>query len=309
MNFAVVIYHEHCVDGFTAAWVAWSQLGDGAAYVPAKYGSKPPDVAGKDVLVLDFSYPREVLLDMAGKARTLRVLDHHASAQRNLAGLTFCKFDMERSGAGLAWDELCPDAPRPLLVNLVEDRDLWRFKLMDSKALSAWISVQPREFERWDELEVELLGDYAGCVAKGNAILDHIAAYIDATAKNARMMDVLDHYVPVVNAPGMMASELVGHLAENADFAVGWFQRVDGRYQYSLRSRGDVDVAEIAETFGGAGHRGAAGFDSIMPPSWLFDDKPRERDTDRPPAQGEEPLSPEYIGKLVGVDRGREGAP
>ncbi len=41
-------------------------------------------------------------------------------------------------------------------------------------------------------------------------------------------------------------SKLVGHLAESAPFAVGWFQRADGLYQYSLRSCGDFDVSSLA---------------------------------------------------------------
>ena len=37
-----------------------------------------------------------------------------------------------------------------------------------------------------------------------------------------------------------------------------------GMLKGSLRSRGDVDVAEIAATFGGGGHRNAAGFTSNL---------------------------------------------
>ena len=32
-----------------------------------------------------------------------------------------------------------------------------------------------------------------------------------------------------------------------------------GRYRVSLRSKGDVDVAHVAERFGGGGHRNASG--------------------------------------------------
>jgi len=53
-------------------------------------------------------------------------------------------------------------------------------------------------------------------------------------------------------------------------FAVGWFQRCDGMFQYSLRSRGEVDVSEVAKRFGGGGHVKAAGFVSAKPP-WEID--------------------------------------
>lgn len=47
MSRPLIIYHgPGCMDGFTAAWVAWLRLGDGADYEPAAYGEAPPDVAG-----------------------------------------------------------------------------------------------------------------------------------------------------------------------------------------------------------------------------------------------------------------------
>ena len=52
----LVIYHANCTDGFGAAYAAWKLLGDRADYHPAKYGEAPPDVSGKNVVVLDFSY-------------------------------------------------------------------------------------------------------------------------------------------------------------------------------------------------------------------------------------------------------------
>ena len=66
-------------------------------------------------------------------------------------------------------------------------------------------------------------------------------------AEQARTVEVEGQKVPMVNAPYICISELVGKLAESAPFAVGWFQRSDGLYAYSLRSRGPdgVDVSEM----------------------------------------------------------------
>jgi phosphoesterase RecJ-like protein len=38
-----------------------------------------------------------------------------------------------------------------------------------------------------------------------------------------------------------------------------------GRVRVSLRSRGDVDVAKVAQELGGGGHRNAAGISFDMP--------------------------------------------
>jgi uncharacterized protein len=254
-----VIYHGNCIDGFTAAWCCWRKFGDAAEYIPAHYGDPAPDVTGEDVLIVDFSYPRETLIDMHAKAKSLRVIDHHKTAQADLDGLDFCLFDMERSGSGLAWDEL-HGSDRPSLVDYVEDRDLWRWTLSHSKSVNAWIGSWNFDFNDWSAIAYELEREPDATRAAGDAILRKEHRYCQEMAKQARVVKLGEHVVPVVNAPYINTSELVGLLAESAVFAVGWFQRGDGKYQYSLRSRGDFDVSELAKQFGGGGHRNAAGF-------------------------------------------------
>jgi len=48
-------------------------------------------------------------------------------------------------------------------------------------------------------------------------------------------------------------------------FVVMYFDTADKRV-FSLRSRGEVDVANIAKRYGGGGHAGAAGFTMPKPP-------------------------------------------
>jgi hypothetical protein len=147
-----VIYHHNCIDGFTAAWCAWKVYGDSATYIPAQYNEPAPDVTGDDVLIVDFSYARSTLLAMRESAKSLRVLDHHKTAEEDLRGLDFCLFDMNRSGAGIAWDEL-KTGERPPLVAYVEDRDLWRFALPDSKIINAFIGSYDFSFDMWCALD------------------------------------------------------------------------------------------------------------------------------------------------------------
>lgn len=260
-----VLYHANCLDGFTAAWVVHMKYRDtDTQYIAAQYGDPPPDVKGHDVVLVDFSYKRDVLLELRRQARSLLILDHHKTAQAELAGFKAGEvgevhFDMERSGAGLAWDYYLPSKPRRFwLVDYVEDRDLWRFKLPDSKAVNAWIDSHPRKsFEDWDRLYVEGVDEAR---IKGAAVLTFMDRYVYEMGLQARNIDFLGHRVPCVNQPYILTSEVVGALAETSVFAVGWFQRRDGMYQYSLRSRGDFDVSEIAKIFGGGGHKNAAGF-------------------------------------------------
>jgi len=255
----LVIYHANCIDGYTAAWAAWLRYGDGAEYVPANYGDAPPDVTGRDVLVVDFSYPRDVMLKMNEQATALSVFDHHKTAEAALAGLDFATFDMARSGAGLTWDVL-HGKERPWLVAYVEDRDLWRWALRDSKEVNAWIGACKREdFADWSTLNG---AGVQAARARGEAVLTFVDRYVSEMAAQSRLVEFEGHRIPIVNAPYINISELVGKLAESAPFALGWFHRADGLYAYSLRSRGadGVDVSEIAKKYGGGGHRNSAGF-------------------------------------------------
>ena len=56
----VCLYHHPCADGFTAAWACWKRW-PAADYVGANYGRPAPDVTGKNVLIVDFSYKRAEL--------------------------------------------------------------------------------------------------------------------------------------------------------------------------------------------------------------------------------------------------------
>lgn len=259
MKHTTVIYHANCIDGFTAAWCAWRKFGSDAEYVPAKHGDEVPNVDGRHVYILDFSYPRADLLCLAQSAASIKVLDHHKTAEADLAGLDFCVFDMNQSGAGLAEKEFTQDSG--LLVAYVQDRDLWRFELTRSKEVNAWIGSLSQTFQEWSRADAMLYAGFDTCVAHGEALLRAVDRYVSEMAKRAQRVTFAGHPgIPVVNAPYINTSELVGHLAESAPFAVGWFQRGDGKYQYSLRSRGEFDVSELAKTFGGGGHRQAAGF-------------------------------------------------
>lgn len=282
----LVLYHADCIDGWTAAWCAWRKFGDGAEYVPAKYGQPQPDVTGRDVLILDFSYPRATLIEMAEKSSRLRLFDHHLTAQKDIEGFVATGhiaapgrfdvvFDMERSGAGITWDVLHGNAAlgwhRPLLVDYVEDRDLWRFKLPGSKRINAYIGATARDsFATWDRLAEEV-GNATDWVREmGAAIELEVCNFVREMSGQARTLRVDGYDVPVVNTPYVHTSEVVGELAKTWPFAVGWFQRGDGRFQYSLRSRGELDVSDVARRFGGGGHAKAAGFVADVAADQLF---------------------------------------
>lgn len=290
MDKPLCIYHHNCADGFAAAWAVREALPE-CEFYGGTHGNPPPDVAGRHVIMVDFSYKRPVLDAMAESARSILILDHHASAAEDLEGfpeapenwaeweervidandlreidgraVTAAEFDMTRSGAGITWD-FFHDAARPALLDHIEDRDLWRFALEGTREIQAAVFAREYDFAVWDEL---MAMHPAELRAEGQAIeRKHFKDIRELITSAQRRMVIGGYDVPVLNAPYFFSSD-AGHLmAQGEPFAACYWDTPEGR-TFSLRSTaGGLDVSKIAVAFGGGGHAGAAGF--RMPIGW-----------------------------------------
>jgi len=123
--------------------------------------------------------------------------------------------------------------------------------------VSAYLFTVRKTFEEWDKLEDKYFGNV---LREGAAVLRHVDMFVEQMAQQAIMRKFEGYEIPVVNVPYWHHSELLGELAESNPFAMAWFQQADGRFYHSMRSKGDMDVSEIAEKYGGGGHKNAAGF-------------------------------------------------
>lgn len=288
----LVIYHANCADGFTAAWAVRQAMD--ADFHPGVYQQAPPDVTGRDVILVDFCYPVQVLVAMAQTARTMLVLDHHKSAAADLEvgtrvfdeqmahigridtwrngreawtrhveafssdRLIMALFDMERSGAGIAWDFFHPGKARPAFLDHVEDRDLWRFALQHTREICAAVHSHPYTFEAWDALAAETTYSlYQQGLVLERAREKDIAEQI---AQCRRELVIGNYRVPAASIPRSLVSDAAGQMAKGSAFAACYQDTHAGR-KFDLRSTPDgVDVSEVAALYGGGGHARAAGF-------------------------------------------------
>lgn len=256
------IYHGNCADGFGAAWAVRKFFGDGNVdFHAGVYQDAPPDVTGRDVYLVDFSYKRPVLETMAASASKVTVLDHHKTAEADLTPFpdgVMGEFDMDRSGAMIAWDWFHPGQEPPQLLRHIQDRDLWRFNLEGTREIQAALFSYPYDFTVWDEL---MQWDVATLHAEGVAIerkhFKDIDELLDVTMRH---MEIGGHRVPVANLPYTLTSDAGHKMAEGNAFAACYWDTPDGRV-FSLRStNGGLDVSEIARQYGGGGHAAASGF-------------------------------------------------
>jgi len=272
MNKPLVIYHGNCADGFSAAWCFWRKYGEGCEYFAGVYQQPPPDVTGRVVYLVDFSYKRDVVEKMLRSAQTVMLIDHHKTAIEDLFSLRgkfldydgdrfrwFC--DLERSGATLAWDYLFPHEQRPPLLGHIEDRDLWRFKLPGTREIQANVFSYEYTFDLWDRLMSADHVELANMTAAGAAIeRKHHKDIAELVKVCKRRMVIGGAEVWVASLPYTLTSD-AGHLmAAGEPFAACYWDTADGRV-FSLRSQDDgVDVSAVAAQYGGGGHVHAAGF-------------------------------------------------
>ncbi|MCE6958261.1 phosphohydrolase [Cereibacter sphaeroides] len=301
------IHHDKCPDGFTAAWAVARHFKGEVDHLAANYGHPVPSgIDGRDVIIVDFSWPQEQLEEIARRARTLVVLDHHKSAEASLAefgetvssgdGLALWQrmrdggeparplkiFDMDRSGARLAWDFLGMKGPGERLVNYVQDRDLWTWRLPRSREINALVCGTPFTMENWDMLSMRMDNEPFMLADLGGAILMNQEKILaDTLPEVTRRMVIGGYEVPVANLPHFMASDAAHILDRGEPFAAVYYDRRDGR-KFSLRSSGEegsADVSAIAALYGGGGHRNAASF--VAPLGWEGEPAP-EADDPRP---------------------------
>lgn len=279
------IYHAKCADGFTAAWVVHEALHGNVDFHPGVYGEAPPDVTGRDVIIVDFSYKYPVLAKMTDEARTILVLDHHKTAEQELAPYSHLPldahlenafpadtdgacpvrvlFDMNRSGAGITWDFFNSGQDRPALVDYVEDRDLWRFKLPYSREVNAFIFSYEYSLDIWTQLANDLnFSDTMSIAEKAGEAIErkHHKDIAELVSVCRRRMRIGGHEVWGASLPYTLTSDAGNLMAQGEPFAACYWDTAKGRV-FSLRSTPDgTDVAAIAAAYGGGGHKNASGF-------------------------------------------------
>lgn len=278
----LIIYHANCTDGFGAAFCAWLKFGDMADYLPMNYGEQAEfNVAGREVYILDFSFPKEVMDHIFRHAKHVVWLDHHKTAfemwcetERELHIACYplpsdhlIVLDNSKSGAMLAWEHFNQTEP-PLFIKLIDDRDRWQFKLPQSKAFHTAMSMRkPWSFESWkNEFACPQVYFYgiSELLNQGELLLLYQKQQVESLAKYGRKVVIPFESGPcrglAVNTSVHMSE--VGHELANRSgtFGLIWYLGENGQAKVSLRSNGDYDVSAIAKQFGGGGHKNAAGF-------------------------------------------------
>lgn len=317
MRNILVVYHASCMDGFAAAWAAWHWLSksqwDDIQFLQADYDDPIPNMEGKEVYIVDYSWKNvDEFLAIAVKAKKVVIIDHHVEANKIWSDVALPShihyiYDVNASGCVLSWNyfqeawlaEECRKGhlfniqPVPEILLNVQDRDLWQFKMSDSKKLHAYMKSRGfilREqdqnkivdrFFKFHEFYRMGVIEYEQFVQAGEAIMHAETVLIKSILERNLSMALLRVYgpkehedqdwapkrtyeIPVAEMPYELASEAGHLLAEmfpDAPFTLTYETQWGlGKRKFSVRSKrdGGANVGEIATLMGGGGHEHSA---------------------------------------------------
>lgn len=280
-----VLYHGKCPDGFAAAYAAWKKFGDIAEYLPVSYGDAPPEgLENREVYIVDFCYESaEHMNALAKSTKRLVVLDHHESNKEMVENVQEHVYDATRTGATIAWNYFHPASLMPRLMKYIEDGDLYRYSLPETRDIFSYLLVLPFDFVQWDNF-VRNLENNAGrkeILKKAEAYTEFFEALARMSAERAKKVRFEDYEVYfVATHPNITVKSYVAHelYTKLPPFAIIATAHPNG-FGISLRGDESVDVSKIAKKYGGGGHPGSAGFfipnGEVMPWVEIEDENPR----------------------------------
>ena len=176
-----IFAHSHCTDGLVAASIMKYSLQMNYQSEPevifVSYGKEQEAIdkanlnSETTVYCVDFAFNRELTLELCKLAKLVYVLDHHKTANENLHDLkTHYNFnfiyDVNKSGASIVRDyckqhlslyshiKLNQKEILNKVVAMVEDRDLWLFKLPMTREFAEYVFayIQPNDIDRMTEI-------------------------------------------------------------------------------------------------------------------------------------------------------------
>ena len=243
----------------------WTQElpGHEALVEPATFPREPAVMVTCDVASMD---RLGMLTTSANRAGELVWIDHHRSndglgtvplVDPDASSTCEIVFRLTKAIGGLLPD----DAATCLYAGLITDTGRFQYQAVRPETLRVAAELREHPFDHAHLARVLYEDNRAAYlrvlgVALGRVELDLGADLVwtylvqeDLDASDVRSAEA-DDLIDVVRT------------AREADVAAVIKQQRDGRFKVSMRSRGGHDVSAVAQTFGGGGHRLAAGYTS-----------------------------------------------
>jgi hypothetical protein len=300
--FNYIIFHKGCLDGFSGYFVAHNSgrlTKDVIIYEDIPSTKRiPPNIDGKDVIIIDVAYKKEVLEEIIKFANSVVFIDHHVSIAEDVAILKEkydnidtdkikIVYDEKRSGATLSWKYFNSRQVAPLYLKYVEDNDTGTWAHENTKpfilALKAnyHLSTESKSLNKWFRLMNK--ENVLNMIEEGKTMEKYLIHLVNINVPRFSMHkfpsqkvynDTKKDFPDLYDKPGQYTIALyigfncpsVSSLAVealkriNCDFVIMWVYNLDKKqYVFSMRSK-EIDVSKISKSMGGGGHKLAAAF-------------------------------------------------
>jgi len=232
-----------------------------------------PVADGEIVYFVDYSFKEntlDFLKSLQERGCQICWIDHHTSSinlcnahpeLQSIAGIR----DADASGALLTFKYFSPYGDAPDFVKYVSDYDCWKFQY-EPQTTFFKLGIETVKYDALDEIWTRLLGEMwtseiGYLIVTGRTIKGYVDKTNDYYREHfAYESEIAGHKCLVVNQK--TNSWVFGSKYGEYPLVMVWV--FDGtRYVYSIFSGNpEIDCSKIAESYGGGGHKGAAGFSS-----------------------------------------------
>ena len=291
MRFNYVIYHKNCLDGFAAFFLLHEakKIDRNALIYPDVPSAKhtPSEILNKDILIVDVAYSIDIVKDILIKARSVTFIDHHITIHDGMKDLArkFSKlnliYDESKAGSTLMWSYLYGDLKPPKFIRYIEDNDIGKWVMKDSKEFITALRVKyptklhPKNLKKWNKLYKDstiksliqlgkIYGEYKTFLAEDNSKRFTMEKFPSEKfyEKYSQIFKKPGQYKVAVycGSPCPTSQEISEFIFKNysCDFMLSWVLNLEKKdYVLTFRSK-HVDVGEIAKALGGGGHKLAA---------------------------------------------------
>lgn len=295
-KFNYIIFHGGCLDGFSGFFIAQYSgklTEDVIIYEDAPSTNRiPPNIDGKDIIIIDVAYKREILEEIFKYAKSVVFIDHHISIRDDVSKLSEIYnnkdknikiiYNEDRCGSTLTWGYFFGIMEIPLFLKYIEDQDTgtWQYpntkpfiyalkvyyKLnTDSVTLVKWGKLMKRENVSKLIKKGMYMKKYNDYIVNMNLPKHTLERFPSKKIYNMneklftqpgqyKVAVFCGHNCPSVTDLGTKTLEIMPEI----DFCILWVYNLDSKkYILSMRSR-IVDVASICKIFNGGGHTLAA---------------------------------------------------
>jgi hypothetical protein len=135
-----VFYHKGCSDSTCCNWI-FKKSGRIGTETPLAAGKDLPqgDYSGLEVYIFDMCFSSDELKSLTSQAKKVVVIDHHDGNTKKMdlkADNLEVIFDSRKCAAQLVWKYFNEDVKEPWFIDVIAQRDLFKFRSEKDRALS-----------------------------------------------------------------------------------------------------------------------------------------------------------------------------